>query len=193
MTAQDPPSDATACLRRLAKGDESAGEQLLPLIYEELHRLARHHMAPQSAAHTLQPTALLHEAWMRLAGSASPDWQDREHFLSFASRVMRNVLIDHARRRSRAKRGGDRERVPLDMALDQYEVQGVDVLALDEALASLGEQDPQLMRLVELRFFGGLTMEETARVLETSLSSVERSWRLARIWLRDALGGADES
>jgi RNA polymerase sigma factor (TIGR02999 family) len=186
-------SEATVFLQRMAAGDDGAGEQLLPLVYDELHRLAGRHMAGQGGAHTLQATALVNEAWMRLGLDGGASWSDRQHFLAFASRVMRSVLVDHARRRGRAKRGGDRERVPLEIALEIARVQsaarGVDALDLASALDELEATEPRLARVVELRFFGGLSMEETARVLEVSLSTAERCWRLARVWLREALQG----
>jgi RNA polymerase sigma factor (TIGR02999 family) len=182
-------SEATVFLQRMAAGDDGAGEQLLPLVYDELHRLAGRHMAGQGGAHTLQATALVNEAWMRLGLDGGAAWSDRQHFLAFASRVMRSVLVDHARRRGRAKRGGDRERVPLEIALEQSAARGVDALDLGSALDELEATEPRLARVVELRFFGGLSMEETARVLDVSLSTAERSWRLARVWLREALQG----
>lgn len=188
-----PGRDATSLLRDVAGGDDAARSELLSLLYDELHRLARRHMAGQSAAHTLQPTALVHEAWVRLAGADANDFRDRRHFLAFASRAMRSVLVDHARARRGPKRGGDRQRVPLDATLATYEERGHDVLAVDEALARLEADEPDLAALVELRFFGGLAMNEAAEVLDVSLSTVERRWRLARVWLREALATDDEA
>jgi RNA polymerase sigma-70 factor (ECF subfamily) len=180
-------SEATVFLQRMAAGDDGASEQLLPLVYDELHRLAGRHMAGQGGQHTLQATALVNEAWLRLGLDGGSSWSDRQHFLAFASRVMRSVLVDHARRRGRAKRGGDRERVPLELALESSAARGVDALDLGAALDELEASEPRLARVVELRFFGGLSMEEAARVMEVSLSTAERCWRLARVWLREAL------
>ena len=188
---EPPVPDATELLQRVGEGRHDAEAPLLSLLYGELHGLARRHMRGQSSAHTLQPTALLHEAWVRLVGDAVGPFENRQHFLAFASRAMRNVLVDHARARKAQKRGGDRERVPLDDAVASYEAQGFDVLELEAALTRLAEQEPELVRLVELRFFGGLEMREAAEVLGVSLSTAERRWRMARMWLRSALGGAE--
>lgn len=183
----DPDGETSRLLRRVADGEAGAEPQLFARIYGELHALARIHMERQSAAHTLQPTALVHEAWLRLIGREPSEFNDREHFLSFASRAMRSVLVDHARRRTRDKRGGGHGRVPLDVVLDALQEERVEVLELHDALERLGAQEPDLERVVELRFFGGLTMEEAARTMEVSLSTAERSWRLARMWLKSAL------
>ena len=176
----------------MVAGDPAAQAQLLPLVYDELHRLAGRHMASQSPRHTLQATALLNEAWMRLGLARDATWNDRRHFLALASKVMRSVLVDHARRRGRAKRGGDRERVPLEIALEQSAARGVEALDLGLALDELQRDEPRLAQVVELRFFGGLSMEEAARVMEVSLSTAERCWRLARVWLREALQDDDD-
>lgn len=177
---------ATVLLRRVGEGDASARASLFDLVYGELHRLARGHMRHQAPAHTLQPTALVHEAWMRLV---DPDaaWKDREHFLSVASRAMRSVLVDHARRRGAKKRGGELARIPLDQALDLYQERAQDLVGLDAALEKLFSEDAELGRVVELRFFGGLAMPEVAKVIGASLSTAERQWRLARAWLRAEL------
>lgn len=188
----EPGSEATVFLQRMVAGDPAAQAQLLPLVYDELHRLAGRHMASQSPRHTLQATALLNEAWMRLGLARDATWNDRRHFLALASKVMRSVLVDHARRRGRAKRGGDRERVPLEIALEQSAARGVEALDLGLALDELQRDEPRLAQVVELRFFGGLSMEEAARVMEVSLSTAERCWRLARVWLREALQDDDD-
>lgn len=185
MSSDPTAPDATELLRRVAGGEQDAEVLLLAALYDDLRRIARQHMDAQSAAHTLQPTALVHEAWLRISKGAS--WSGREHFLCFASRAMRSVLVDHARSRRAAKRGGDRERVPLDMAVESYEANGLDLLALEEALQRLAQEEPDLVRIIELRFFGGLSMEETCKAAGCSLSTAERRWRLARIWLRTAL------
>ncbi|MCB9897718.1 MAG: sigma-70 family RNA polymerase sigma factor [Planctomycetes bacterium] len=178
---------ATLLLRRLGEGDGTARDELVPLLYDELHRIARAHMAAERAGHTLQPTALVHEAWMRLFDLPDALAGDRQHFLSIAARVMRRVLVDHARARLTDKRGGDRTRLPLDDALQLYEQHAVDVPALDEALQKLAQMDEELAKLVELRFFGGLTNAEAAQVLGLSLRSAERGWATARAWLKDVL------
>lgn len=178
---------ATLLLQRLSDGDESAAAELLPLVHDELHRLARHHMAGERAEHTLQPTALVHEAWMRLVGGQGTEWEGRQHFLRVASRAMRNVLVDHARARRAERRGGDRGREPFDAAVELYEEGGVDLVALSDALEQLEGVDPELLRIVEMRFFGGLQNREVAEALGTSLRSVERGWATARAWLRGAL------
>ena len=182
----DPTLRATVLLRRARDGDAAAADELLPLLYDELRRIAVAHMAGERDGHTLQPTALVHEAWMRLA-DAPEHAEDKNHFLSLAARVMRRVLVDHARTRKAAKRGGEQQRLPLDDALALYEQRDLDVLALDDALAGLEQMDAELARLVELRFFGGLSNGEAAEALGSSLRSVERSWATARTWLRDSL------
>ncbi|MEZ5976326.1 MAG: sigma-70 family RNA polymerase sigma factor [Planctomycetota bacterium] len=183
------PQEATRLLARLSAGDESAGEELLPFVYAELRRVAGSCMRSERHEHTLQPTALVHEAYLRLLGSEeTPHWQDRQHFIRVAARAMRNVLVDHARRRNAAKRGGAESPVPLDQVVASFEEQSLDVLALHDCLEQLAEADSELAKLVELRFFGGLTIEETARVLDRSPATVERRWKAARMWLRDRLG-----
>lgn len=181
---------ATMLLQRLADGDRAAADQLLPLLYSELHGLASRHMRGERAGHTLQATALLHEAYLRLVDVTEPDWDGRGHFLRMASRAMRNVLVDHARSRNAAKRGGQARRVPLDDALASFETDSLDLLALDEALERLFVADEQTARIVELRFFGGQSVADTATALSVSPSTVERGWRVARAWLRLELLGA---
>ncbi len=181
------PTDATLLLNRLTDGDPAAGDELLPLVYAELHRIAERQMGGERAGHTLQPTALVHEAWVRLVEGADPAWEGRRHFMAVASRAMRHVLVDHARARGAAKRGGDQARLPLDDALALYEDKVSDVLTLDDALQRLSKVDAQLGRLVELRFFGGLSHEEAGQVLGISTRSAERGWSTARAWLRTAL------
>lgn len=181
------PPDATVLLNRLTEGDRSAGDELLPLLYDELHRIAERQMANERAGHTLQPTALVHEAWIKLVDASDPGWEGRRHFLAVAAKAMRNVLVDHARARGAAKRGGGRQRLPLDDALALYEDRVPDVLALDDALQQLAGVDEQLGRLVELRFFGGLSHEEAGQVLGISTRSAERGWSTARAWLRSHL------
>jgi RNA polymerase sigma-70 factor (ECF subfamily) len=181
------PGTTTRLLNRMAAGDLEAAEALAPLIYGELHKLAEAQMGGRRTHPTLQPTALVNEAWLRLAGPEPKEFAGREPFFALASRVMRSVLVDHARAREALKRGGDRARVTLagnEEAVDGF---AVDILALDEALQRLKTLDPRLHQLVELRFFGGLNHPEIARAMGTSLRSVEREWRLARAWLHGEL------
>lgn len=193
MASDQPTGDVTRLLEQARQGGEQAQEELYSLVWGELHRIARAHMQRRGPDHTLQPTALVNEAWMRLAPPEESGWRDREHFLSFASRVMRSVLVDHARRRAAGKRGGGDDAVSLDAVGDRTLCQAgnseVDLIALDDALEILQEEDAELARIVDLRFFGGLSMEEVASAAEISLSTAERRWRLARIWLRDHLDG----
>jgi len=183
----DAPGEATLLLRRLSGGDADASGDLLQLLYRELRRIASRQMGGERGDHTLQPTALVHEAWMRLFEGESPEWQGRSHFLRLASRAMRRVLVDHARSRAADKRGGGAGRVALDDVLAEFEERRIDVLALDVALERLTKMDAQLARIVEARFFAGLTIEETARTLEVGTATVERGWRVARMWLSNEL------
>ncbi len=186
--AQEP--DIVELLRRLANGDDSAGEELLPLVYDELYELARRYMAREKTHHTLQATALVHEAWIRLAHDETPEWQNREQFIGIAARAMRRVLVDHARRRDARKRSGAAERLPFEALLELYEESGPPMVELDEALARLGQVDPQLVRIVELRFFFGASNDDIARALNVSTRTVERGWKTAQAWLRAELGEA---
>ena len=186
--AMDVSARVTVALRRLTDGDPTAAEELLPLLYGELRAVAERCLSDERRNHTLQPTALVHEAYLRLVPRGDTDWEGRNHFLRTAARAMRHVLVDHARARRREKRGGDAARVPLDAALETFERPAVDLVALDEALQRLTGVDEEMGRLVELRFFGGLTIEETARILGVSTPTVERRWRVARMWLREQLG-----
>lgn len=159
------------------------------LVHDELHRIARAHMRGQNDGHTLQATALVNEAWLRLRLPEGPALEGREHFLSVASRAMRSALIDHARRRKANKRGGECRRIPLDAIVEHHEEQNVDLLALDDALQRLSELDERQARIVELHTFGGLTMQEAADALGISLATAERAMRAARAWLRSELDG----
>jgi RNA polymerase sigma factor (TIGR02999 family) len=189
----DDAEPVTVLLQRMSRGDVAAEEQLFAFLYGELRARARGIMGGGDG-HTLQPTAVVHEAWLKLAGGET-DWQGRSHFLAVAARAMRQVLVDHARAKRAEKRGGNVERVTLDEAVRVYEERAIDLVALDEALSRLADEDAELARLVELRFFGGLTIEETARVLDVSTPTVERWWRTARGRLRvdldDGLDDAD--
>jgi len=176
----------TELLRAWRDGDDGAFEELVPLVYDELRRLARAQMRREPQDHTLQPTGLVHEAYVRLVG-ADLDWQDRNHFLSVAARAMRRVLIDHARRKRAERRGGDLLRVTLSRGPTADSGETVDVMALHEALERLEAYDARQARTVELHFFGGLTQPEIAQVAGLSLATVERDLRHARAWLRREL------
>lgn len=176
-------AEITRLLRRLNDGDQAASEPLLARVYAELRRLARGQLERGPAQTTLQPTALVHEAYLRLVDHDAADWQGRQHFFAVSARAMRQVLIDHARARAAAKRGGDRRREPLDAVLVEIEQRAIDLLALEESLQRLASVDEQLARIVELRFFAGLDHGEVADVLGVSTRTVERGWRTARAWL----------
>jgi RNA polymerase sigma factor (TIGR02999 family) len=182
--------EPTQLLQRASAGEQGASEQLFQLVYGELLRLAQCLMEDERTGHTLQATALVHEAWLKLFQSESPaGWADRGQFLRAAGTAMRRVLVDHARTRGRAKRGGGAGRLLLDDALEQVEqTGGLDVIAVHEALERLTALDEQAANIVELRFFGGLSIAETAQALGMSTASVERGWRVARLWLARDLG-----
>ena len=181
--------DVTQLLRAWSDGDEAALEQLVPLVEAELHRLARAYMSRERKGHTLQATALVNEVFVRFAHTPTLRWQDRAHFIGIAARLMRRVLVDHARSRGSRKRGGDAEQVPLDDAQLATPELSVDVIAVDRALEAFAKIDPRKSQIVELRFFGGLSVEETADVLRISAETVKRDWRVARLWLSRALQG----
>jgi RNA polymerase sigma factor (TIGR02999 family) len=195
-----PPdqNEITNVLADLNEGDPSAWDRLMTLIYEELRRLAARHLAEEGHALTLQPTALAHEAYLRLVRDAYQDWRGRAHFFGAAANAIRRVLVDEARRRKAAKRGGDWARIQLDVAVDpgtpddgsEHSPQGVlDIDALDAAMTRLGEDSPRQVRVVEMRFFGGMNVEDVAVVLGVSVETVKRDWRLARAWLKRELKG----
>jgi RNA polymerase sigma factor (TIGR02999 family) len=178
------PNEVSQLLVRWRDGDKSALDKLTPLVYEELRRLARHYMRGERVGHTLQATGLVNEAYIRLVDLREMAWQNKAHFFAVAATLMRRILVDHARSRNYAKRGGSRQRLSLGKA-DQFEKQpDVDLVALDDALMTLEGMNAQQSRIVELRFFGGLTIEETAEVLGISHATVERDWAVARAWLR---------
>jgi RNA polymerase sigma factor (TIGR02999 family) len=179
--------NVTQLLLAWERGDEAARDELIPLVYDALRRIARHHLRGERAGHTLQTTALINEAYLKLVEQSVP-WQSREHFFGIAARLMRQILVDYARARQRLKRGGDLRQISLTSAVGTENEQAADLLALNEALETLADVDPQKSRIVELRFFGGLTIEETARVMGISTPSVERGWRAARAWLQTELG-----
>ena len=179
--------DITQLLLAWERGDEAARDELIPLVYDALRRIARHHLRGERAGHTLQTTALINEAYLKLV-EQSVSWQSREHFFGIAARLMRQILVDYARARQRLKRGGNQQQISLKFADETANEQAADLLALNDALETLAEVDPQKSRIVELRFFGGLTIEETAQVMGISTPSVERGWRAARAWLQTELG-----
>jgi RNA polymerase sigma factor (TIGR02999 family) len=178
--AQD---DVTDLLHAWGHGDESALSKLIPVVYGELRRRARRYMAHERPGHTLQTTALIHEAYLRLVGSKKADWENRARFYALSARLMRQILVDHARTRACQKRGGDCPRVSFDEALIVPRLPGPDLVRLDEALNALAVNDERKSRVVELRYFGGLSVEETATALEVSPQTVLRDWRLAKTWL----------
>ena len=175
--------DVTGLLQAWRGGDQAALDNLIPLLERELHRIAKHYMAAQPPGHTLQTTALVNEAYLRLIDAQRLSWHDRSHFLAVCSRIMRHVLVDHARARQAAKRGGAAGAAPLEEAWVASPEPGTDIVAIDEALGALAKLYPRKARVIELRFFGGLSVEETAGVLEVSKDTVMRDWRLARSWL----------
>ena len=179
--------DVTRLLRAWSDGDETALELLVPLIEDELRRLARAYMARERKGHTLQATALVNEVFLRFPVAGRLRWQDRAHFIAVAARLMRRVLIDHARVRGRRKRGGAVERVTLDEEAMTVREPSVDIIAVDRALEAFAKIDLRKSQVVELRFFGGLSLEEIADVLQVSVETVKRDWRLARLWLSRAL------
>lgn len=168
---------------RWRDGDREALDTLMPLVYAELRRLAQHYLRQERSDHTLQSTALVHEAYLRLAGQNPPQWQNRAHFFGIAAHVMRQILVEYARAHNTEKRGGGACKLTLDAALDIQQKTDVDVIALDDALDRLCELDPQQSRIVELRFFAGLTIEDTAEVIGISPATVKRDWTSARAWL----------
>jgi RNA polymerase sigma factor (TIGR02999 family) len=188
----EPPQEVTRLLGRARDGDERARGELVSRVYEELRRVASGLMRRERPDHTLSPTAVVHEAVIRLLGEAVFDRAaDRSFLFASAARAMREVLIDHARRRSAGRRGGGRRRVPLDSVVDYFEGQGLDVVAVHEALDRLAELDPRQAQVMTLRYFGGMTVPEVAAALGVSVVTVERDWRLARAWLAGQLGGGD--
>jgi RNA polymerase sigma factor (TIGR02999 family) len=176
-------SDVTELLRLWSAGRKDALDQLVPKIYAELRRLASSYLRRERPDHTLQPTALVHEAFLKLVDQRAVKWQSRAHFFGIAAQAMRRILVDHARAHAAGKRGDGARHVSLDNALLLTDIPSIDILALEEALTRLAGLDPQQSRVVELRFFGGLTMEETAEVLQVSTATVGREWTMAKSWL----------
>ena len=181
-------SDISVLLQSIESGDKAAAAELLPLVYEELRRLAAHELRDETSGQTLQPTALVHEAYLRLVGSGDePKWNHRGHFYGAAAKAMRQILVDSARRKKALKRGGDGERLPLDNELLATSGRNPDLIELDAALRKLEDKRPELVELVSLRYFAGLTMEQSAKSLGISKRSAERNWTYARAWLLAAM------
>jgi RNA polymerase sigma factor (TIGR02999 family) len=178
-----PPQDVTALLLDWSRGDRVALDRLLPLVYAELRRMAARQLRGERVGHTLQPTALVHEVYLRIVDQRQVDWQNRAHFFGVAAQVMRRILVDHARRHKAGKRGAGAPCVSIDDAQEIPASNEMPILALDHALARLQKVDPERARVVELRAFGGLTIEEAAQVLEVSPSTAKRDWRTAKAWL----------
>lgn len=183
------PAEVTELLRRWSGGDVAARESLVPLVYDELRRLARYYLASQRSDHTLQSTAIVHEAYLRLAGRDNVHWENRSHFFAVAAQLMRRILVDHARKRNAAKRGGAQLTLLVDEAVEPSSQRELDLVALDDALKALAELDERQSRIVELRFFGGLSIEDTSRLLEISPATVKREWSTARAWLYEEISG----
>jgi RNA polymerase sigma factor (TIGR02999 family) len=181
------PAEVTELLRRWSGGDVAARESLVPLVYDELRRLARYYLASQRSDHTLQSTAIVHEAYLRLAGRENVHWENRSHFFAVAAQLMRRILVDHARKRNAAKRGGAQLTLLVDEAVEPSSQRELDLVALDDALKALAELDERQSRIVELRFFGGLSIEDTSRLLEISPATVKREWSTARAWLYEEI------
>jgi len=189
MTEPEAPRQFTRLLVELGNGNESVLDEMLPLIYDELRRLAAYHLKGERKSHTLQATALVHEAYIRLVNQREVDWKNRTQFLGLASEIMRRILVSHARNRGAVKRGGKEQRVSLSIVDLSAKQQDVDLIMLDDALNKLASNDPRKSRVVELKFFGGMTNDEVAELLQVSGATVEREWTFARAWLFKALSG----
>ncbi len=187
------PQEITQLLMNWSQGDKAALDQLVPLVYPELRRLAKRHMNREDSAHTLQTSALINEAYLKLVDQQNVEWQNRAHFFAMAAQVMRHILIDHARTRNYAKRGGGAPKLPLDEAAALTEQRAGQLIALDDALKDLAALDERKSQIIELRFFGGLSLEETGEVMKISPSTVQREWRAAKAWLHHTMSKADES
>jgi RNA polymerase sigma-70 factor (ECF subfamily) len=183
-------ADITQLLVEWSDGNQSALDELYPLVYDELHRLARRYMSRERLGHTLQTTALINEAYVRLVDQRNVHWANRSHFFAISAQIMRRILIDHARRHAYAKRGGGAQQISLEEAATVVAGQASELLRLDEALKSLAEMDSRRSQVVELRYFGGLSNEEIAGVLKISENTVTRDWNMARAWLYQQLAGS---
>ncbi|HKC72187.1 MAG TPA: sigma-70 family RNA polymerase sigma factor [Terriglobales bacterium] len=188
---QKAPSQVTQLLQGWRNGDQKARDALLPLVYKELRRVAHFQLRNERADHTLQSTALVHEAYLRLTGVSPPKWEGRTHFFAIAAQLMRQILVDYARRHAAAKRGGSVCRVSLQGAVTKSGRAEVDVIALDDALQGLARIDTRQSRVVELRFFGGLSLEEISQALEIAPATVQRDWTAARAWLHREISRSD--
>ena len=186
-----PPEEVSQLLMDWGDGDQAALDKLIPVVYQEMRRLAHHYMRRERAGHTLQTTALVNEAYMRLADYKRMRWQSRAHFFAVAAQVMRRILVEHARGRNYAKRGGGAQKVQLDEAAYVSAGRSAQVIAVDDALKELEAWDARKGRIVELRFFGGLSIDETAEVLKISPTTVQREWKSAKAWLLRALSEGD--
>ena len=189
-----PPQDITRLLDAWSDGDDHAFEKLMPMVLDDLRRIARAYLSKERPGHTLEPTALVNEVYLKLAGRRSVQWESRTQFFAGMAEIMRRILVDHARRRKALKKGGDSQNLSFDESLDNHSLWGpaiksidIDLVALDEALSRLAELDARQARIVELRYFGGLTIEETAQALESSPTTIKREWHTARLWLLRAL------
>lgn len=191
MISSLPREEATRLLLDWGQGDTNASGQLMPLVYDELRQLARTYLRRERSDHTLQATALVHEAYLRLVDQSLTDWRNRAHFLGVAAQVMRRILVDHARRHRAGKRGGNLEKIEYAEDAPPETVRSVNLLALDEALQDLAKFDARQSQVVELRFFGGLTNEEVGEVLDISPRTVKREWRIARAWLHREIFAGD--
>ncbi|PIE23246.1 MAG: RNA polymerase subunit sigma [Planctomycetota bacterium] len=187
------PAQLTLLLDAAAAGDAAKAEQLLPLVYDELRRLARRHLDREREAQTLQATALVHEAWVRLVGDQEPEWSSRRHFFGAAAQAMRRILIERARRRDTEKHGAGRLRLTLSRVDPEEAPPKLEILALDEALHALANFDPRMAEIVELRFFAGLEVKEVAASLGISERTVKREWAVARAWLHRRMGGGEDA
>ncbi len=191
MNEEDPR--VLVLLSQFANGEESAAEELMPLVYDRLRLLAKKLLGQESPAHTLQPTALVNEAYLRMVGQKQVDWQGKTHFFAIGAKMMRRILVDHARRKLSQKRGGGIRRIELDDDLCVSNRNNEDILAIEEALEKLKELDPRQEQIVELRFYGGMTVAEVAEVLGVSKRTVESEWTMLRAWLRRELSGESVS
>ncbi len=191
--AEHGPAEVTRILAELAGGDRASVSRLFSLVYDELRAVAGSYFRRQPADHTLQPTALVHEAYMRLVDQTQEGWQDRAHFLAVAAKAMRRILINHAHKRAAAKRGGDSKRLTLVEELTPADSREIDLIALDEALTKLAELSERMVQVVELRYFGGMTMQEIAHTLGVSRRTVQSDWEVARAWLSRELSDEEGS
>jgi RNA polymerase sigma factor (TIGR02999 family) len=193
MVMKPSPTEVSRLLLNWSNGDRAALDKLVPLVYDELRRLAGHFMRREREGHTLQTTALVNEAYLRLIDQRSVRWQNRAHFFAIAAQLMRRILVDHARSRRYAKRGGEARQVSFDEAAIVSRERGAELVAVDDALTDLAARDARKSQIVELRFFGGLNIEETAEVMGISPTTVQREWRSAKAWLYDAISEGTDS